>query len=88
MVIVIVVRILIPIVLGLPAMFSPVPPLMIPAPTALAFGIQIVPPLLGLVTALAVLLNGSIKTRFCFLYGMLAPASIVIGMRPRCCREE
>lgn len=87
-VIMIVIRIPIPIVLGLPAMFSRVPPLMVLAPTALPFGIQIAPPFVSLVTALAVLSNASIQTRFCFLDSMLAPAAIVIGMRTRYCSEE
>ena len=61
----------VPIVLGFPAMFLAVPPLVILSPTVFSFGIQIVPPLLSLMAPLAIVLDRRIQFRFGPFDGML-----------------
>ena len=83
-VVMIVVAILVPILLGLPSVFSSIPPLMISIPATLPFRIQVPSPLLGFVAVLAVLLDRSVESRFRFFDRMLASASVVVGPRLRC----
>ena len=59
-IVMIVVTILVPILLGLPSVFSSIPPLMIFIPAMLPFRIQFTPPLLGFVAVLAILLDRSV----------------------------
>ena len=54
----------VPITIGVPLMIVAIPPSVIGIPAAFAFGIQIMPALLSLVAALAVLANRLVK--FCF----------------------
>jgi hypothetical protein len=54
----------VPIAVGMPLTIMAIPPSVIGIPAAFAFGIQIMPALLGLVAALAVLANRLVK--FCF----------------------
>jgi hypothetical protein len=49
-----------PVVFGLPAMVPAIPPLVMRAPAALSFGVQLMPPLIGLVAVLASALDCSI----------------------------
>jgi hypothetical protein len=79
--------ILLPIVLGLPAMILPVPPLAILIPASLPFGIQIPPPVLGLTAVVAAFLDGSIQSCFCLFDRVLALTSVV-GTQPRFCYKE
>ena len=64
--------IVIPTLLSLPAMFFPVPPLMVFLPTPLAFGVQIATPVFGLATTLTVVLDGLIQSCLRLFDGMLA----------------
>jgi hypothetical protein len=82
MVVIVIVVVVIPVVLGFPAVLSRVPPLMVGPPTALAFGIQVAPPLLGFMAALAMPLDCVVQSRFRLFDRMLAPRS-VIGMHSR-----
>ena len=83
-IVMIVVVITIPVLLGLPSVFSSIPPLMIFIPAALPFRIQIPPPLLGFMAVFAILLDSSVVSRFRFFDRMLASASVVVGPRLRC----
>jgi hypothetical protein len=76
----VVVVIALPITLGLPAVFSSIPPLVVLAPATVALDIQIAPAVLGLPASRSVVLNGMIKSRFRLLDRALAMAP-VIGMR-------
>jgi hypothetical protein len=59
-VVVAIVVILIPIMLGLPAAVSSIPPLVILIPATLPFSIQIPPPFLGLVAVFAMSFDRSV----------------------------
>ena len=83
----VVVMFLVPILLGFPAVFFPIPPLMILIPAALPFCIQIPPPLLGFVAMLAVFLDRSVESSFCLFDRMLTLASVV-GMGLWCCHKK
>jgi len=74
------IAVLIPVVLGFPAMFFAVPPLVILIPAALAFGIQVAAAVIGFAAALAVVLDGAIESRLSLLDGMLT-LSPVVGVR-------
>jgi hypothetical protein len=87
-IVVIVVVILVPIVLGFPPVFSPIPPLVILIPTALPFLIQSPTAFLGLVAVLTIPLDRSVQSRFRLFDRMLALPSIVVGVRPRCCNKK
>jgi len=54
----------VPIAVGMPLMIVTIPPPVVRIPATFAFGIQIMPTLLGLVAAFAVLANRLVK--FCF----------------------
>ena len=54
----------VPITIGVPLMIVAIPPSVIGIPAAFAFGIQIMPALLSLVAALAVLANRLLKLCF------------------------
>lgn len=82
-IVMIVVTILVPILLGLPSVFSSIPPLMIFIPAMLPFRNQITPPLLGFVAVLAILLDRSVKSCLRFFDRVLAPTSVVVGSRLR-----
>jgi uncharacterized integral membrane protein len=69
--------ILFPIVLGLPAVFFTVPPLVIRIPATLPFGIQIAPPVFRFTAMLATFLNRSIHPYFRLFDRVLALASII-----------
>lgn len=88
MIVIVVIAIAVPILFGLPAVFSSIPPLVILIPAALPFRIQIPPPLLRFVAVLAILLHSSVVSRFRFFDRVLAPASIVVGPRLRCCYDK
>jgi len=79
--------IVVPVLLGFPAMFVAVPPLVILVPTTLPFGVQIAPAIFGFAAVPAVVMDCFIQSRFRFFDRMLAMRS-VIGMRARCCRHE
>jgi hypothetical protein len=59
-----------------------IPPTVILVPTALAFGVQITPPVIGLVAVLAMIMNRPIKVCFCLFDGVLA-LGMVVGSRLR-----
>jgi hypothetical protein len=72
-IVIVIVVISIPIMLGFPAVFSPVPPLVILIPTTLPFSVQIPPPFLGLMAVLAMFFDRSVQPRFRLFYRVLAP---------------
>jgi hypothetical protein len=72
----------VPIVLGLPAMILPVPPLMVCTPTPFPLGVQIAPPVFRLAAVLAIVMNRSVQSRFRLFNGVLAVGAVV-GMRSR-----
>jgi hypothetical protein len=57
-----------------------VPQSVVLVPTALAFGVQITPPVIGLVAVLAMIMNCPIQVCFCLFDGMLA-LGVVVGSR-------
>lgn len=64
--------VVIPSLLGLPAMFFSIPPLVVLIPTMLAFGIQIAAPVVGFATVIAMVTNRSVQVRLRFFDGVLA----------------
>jgi len=88
-VVIVIAVVLIPILLGLPPVFSPVPPLVILIPATLSFLIQIVSSGLGLAAVLTIPLDGSIQSRFRLFDRTLALLSmVVICARLRRCYQE
>jgi len=83
-IVMIVVVITIPVLLGLPSVFSSIPPLMIFIPAALPFRIQVPSPFIGFAAVLAIPLDRSVESLFRFFDRVLTPASIVVGPRLRC----
>lgn len=83
-IVMIVVVITIPVLLGLPSVFSSIPPLMIFIPAALPFRIQVPSPFIGFAAVLAIPLDRSIESLFRFFDRVLTPASIVVGPGLRC----
>ena len=77
----------VPVLFGLPAVFSSVPPLMVFVPATLAFGIQIPASALGLRAVIAMVMDGSVEVGLRFFNGMLTVRP-VIGVSSRCCYEE
>ena len=68
-----------PVTIGVPLMVVSVPPSVVRVPAALPLGIQIVPPLVGLVAAFAVFANRLIK--FCFpLFDFPLALSMVVSV--------
>jgi hypothetical protein len=77
--------VVVPILLGFPAMFFSVPPLMVLLITMLPFSIQIAAPILSLWAAIAMIVDGSVQVCFGFLDGMLALRSVIcVSQRRRC----
>jgi len=68
---------LIPVVLGLPAMVSSVPPLMILVPAALPFGVEISPPIIGLAAVIALVVDRSVQPRLGLFDCVLALLSVI-----------
>jgi len=88
-VMIVIVAIAVPVLLGLPAVLSCIPPLMILIPATLPFRIQIPPPLLGFVAVLTISLDSSVVSGFRPFNRVLAPTSIiVIGPRLRRCYKK
>jgi hypothetical protein len=91
-VLIVIVMIIVPVLLGFPAVFFSIPPLMVLIPAALPFRVQIPPPLLGVVAVFAVFLDRFIEPRFCLFDRMLTLASVIrMGLRcgykkPECAR--
>jgi hypothetical protein len=88
LIIIVVTVISIPIMLGFPAVISPVPPLVILIPATLPFSIQIPPPFLGLVAALAMFFDGFVQSCFRLFNRVLALRSVIVSLRPRCCDKK
>jgi hypothetical protein len=57
-----------------------IPPTVILVPTALTFGVQITPPVIGIAAVLALVMDCSVQPCFRFFDGMLA-LGVVIGSR-------
>jgi len=79
----VIVMIVIPVVLSLPSMFSPIPPLVMLIPTTLPFGIQFSPPFIRFAAVLAPVMDRPVQSGFRFFDCMLALRS-VIGMYKGC----
>jgi hypothetical protein len=77
---VIVVVAVIPVLFCLPAMLSPVPPLVVLIPATLPFGIQVATPILGFPAVVSMIVNGSIQPRFSALDGVLALCPVIVGV--------
>jgi hypothetical protein len=81
----ILVMIVIPSLLGFPAMFFSVPPLMVLLPAMLPLGIQIAAAVVSLRAVIAMIVDGSIQVCLRFFDGMLALRSIIgMGQWRRC----
>jgi len=77
-----------PIMFSLPPMIFAIPPLVILIPAMLPFGVQISPPVIGVATVLALVVDRSIQSCFSFFDGMLALLLFGFGVRARCyCHE-
>jgi hypothetical protein len=63
--------------LGLPAMVSSVPPLVIFIPAILPFGIQVSPPIIRLAAVLSPVVNRFVQSCFRLFYGVLTPRSVI-----------
>ncbi len=87
-VVVMIVAVMIPIVLGLPTMFSPVPPLVILTPAAFALGIKVAAAVFGCAAVLAVVGDGAVQSGLRFLDGVLAPAPVIGVCRRRSSGDE
>jgi hypothetical protein len=79
--------ILFPIVLRLPAVLFAVPPLVIRIPATLPFGIQIALPVFRFTAMVATFLNRSIQSYFRLFDRVLALA-FIIGAQPRFCHKK
>ncbi|MGB9490225.1 MAG: hypothetical protein WCA92_07145 [Terriglobales bacterium] len=66
-----------PVVLGFPAVFLSVPPLMIFIPAAFALGIQVAPAVVGFVAAFAMVMNCLIEPGFSLFDGVLALRPVI-----------
>jgi hypothetical protein len=77
-----------PIMFSLPPMIFAIPPLVILIPAMLPFGVQISPPVIGVATVLALVVNRSVQSCLRFLDGMLALLLFGFGVRARCCCHE
>jgi hypothetical protein len=86
-VLIVIVMIIVPVLLGFPAVFFSIPPLMVLIPATLPFRIQIPPPLFGFVAMLAIFLDRPVVSRFRFFDRVLTLAS-VIRTRLRCCHKK
>lgn len=62
----------IPIVLGLPAVFSPIPPLMVRIPATLSFGVQVSAPSIGVAAVLASVVDRFVQPHLGFFNCALA----------------
>jgi hypothetical protein len=83
--------VMIPVLLGFPAMFFAVPPLMVLLVTVLAFGVEVAAAIIGLAAVLAVVVNGPVQVRFGLFNVVLAPGAIVgvrQGRRHEACESE
>jgi di/tricarboxylate transporter len=69
-------------------MIFAIPPLVILIPAMLPFGVQISPPVIGVATVLALVVNRSVQSCLRFLDGMLALLLFGFGVRARCCCHE
>jgi hypothetical protein len=67
----------VPSLLGFPAMFLAVPPLMVRIPAVLPLGVQIVPSAIGLRTVVAMVMNCFIQVHLSLLDGVLALRPLV-----------
>ena len=68
---------LVPTAFGLPAMLFAVPPLVVPVPTTLAFGVEIAAAFLGLAAVLAPFMDRSVQSGLGFFDLMLAPRTLI-----------
>jgi hypothetical protein len=81
----ILVMIVIPGLFGLPAMFFPVPPLMVFLPAMLPLGIQVAAATVSLRAVITMIPDRSVQVRLRLFDGMLAPRSIIsVSQRRRC----
>jgi len=78
------IMIMLPIVLSLPSMFSPIPPLVMLIPTTLPFGIQFSPPFIRFAAVLAPVMDRPVQSGFRLFDGMSALLSF-IGLHEGCC---
>jgi len=77
-----------PILLRFPTMFSSIPPLVITIPTPLPFGIQIASTVLGLMAALAMVMDRIIQSGFRFFDGVPALVSVIRARLRRCNKHQ
>jgi hypothetical protein len=83
----VVIVIVVPVLLGFPAMILSVPPLVILIPTVSTFGVQIPAAVFGLVAVIAMITDGSVEVGLRLFDGVLAVRP-VIGVRSGCCCYE
>jgi hypothetical protein len=83
----VVIVIVVPVLLGFPAMILSVPPLVILIPTVSTFGVQIPAAVFGLVAVIAMITDGSVEVGLRLFDGVLAVRP-VIRVRSGCCCYE
>lgn len=89
------VRWLVPVVFGFPALVFAVPPLVIGIPAFLAFGVQIAASTVRLRTVIAVVMDRAVKICLCFFDRVLAVRTVIgVGLgrgghkpHKRCCNK-
>jgi hypothetical protein len=85
----VIVVIVIPVLLGLPAMIFTIPPLVVLLPAMLAFGVQVAAAIFGLAAVFSIRVNGMIKPGFRFLDCMLALGTVIgVSLWGRCHEEH
>ncbi len=67
----------VPVLFGFPAMFFPVPPLVILIPASLPFGIQIAPGVFGFSAVFAVVVDCLVQSRLRFFDCVLAMGTVI-----------
>jgi hypothetical protein len=84
---IVVIVVVVPVLLGLPAMLSAIPPLVILFPATLALGVQVAAAIFGFAAVFSIRVNGMIKPGFRFFDRMLTMRT-VISLRLRCRHHE
>jgi len=78
--VIIVVVVVVPVLLGLPAMFVAIPPLMVQFPATLPLGIQVAPAFVGCTAVLAMVCDRAVESGLGPFDGVATVRMIVVGV--------
>jgi hypothetical protein len=85
----VIVVVVIPVLLGLPAMLLAIPPLVVGFPAALAFGVQVAAAIFGFAAVFSIRVNGMIEPGFRLLDRVLTMRTIIgMSLWGRCHEEH